>query len=312
MPFTWNGKIFNANGTDTVYLTNSLGCDSVTILKLIVESTSTSTNNISICPSALPFTWNGLMFNTAGTQTKTGLINSVGCDSSATLNLTVKSISTSTNNISICPSSLPYTWYGLIFNSAGTQTKTGLTNSVGCDSSATLNLTVNPNPTISNISGKANAAKLDTASYSVSGLSGSVFNWLVSGATIQSGAGSNKVQVKWSTTGTQLVNVTETSNQGCIGTQKSLSVIVSPTIGMNEWKLNNQVIIYPNPFSETIHITLLNNLKLEKAIIFDLVGNEIISSTKNEIDASSLKSGIYLIRIVDNNGNSYSEKLVKN
>jgi hypothetical protein len=180
------------------------------------------------------------------------------------------------------------------------------------DTTAALLVTVNPNPTTSNIAGLVNAAKLDTTSYSVNGLSGSVFNWLVSGATIQTGAGSNKVQVKWTTTGTQLVNVTETSSQGCVGTQKSLSVNVSPTIGINELKVNNQVIIYPNPFSETIHITLLNNLKLEKAIIYDLVGNEIIISTKNEIDASSLKSGVYLIMIVDDNGNSYSEKLIKN
>jgi len=365
LPYTWNGRSYNTNRTDTFYLTNSLGCDSITILKLTVKSTSTSTNNLSICPSALPYTWNGLTFNTAGTQTKTGLINSVGCDSSTTLNLTVKTTSTSTNNLSICSSALPFTWNGLTFNTAGTQTKTGLTNSVGCDSSATLsltvkptsistnnisicfnllpytwngltfntggtqtktgltnsvgcdssatlNLTVYPSPNTSNISGLSIVNKLDTTSYSVNGLSGSVFNWIVSGATIQSGAGSNQIQVKWSTTGTQLVNVTETSNQGCIGVQKSLSVIVSPTIGINELKANNQVNIYPNPFSETIHITLLNNLKLEKAIIYDLIGNEIIVSTKNEIDASNLKSGIYLIMIVDNNGNSYSEKLVKN
>ena len=175
-----------------------------------------------------------------------------------------------------------------------------------------ITVTINPNPTTSNISGKANTAKLDTASYSVSGLSGSVFNWLVSGATIQSGAGSNKIQVKWTTTGIDTIKVTETSNQGCVGVQKSLSVNVSPAIGMNELKVNNQIIIYPNPFSETLHITLLNNLKLEKAIIYDLVGNEIIISNKNEIDASSLKSGIYLIMIVDNIGNSYSEKLMKN
>ena len=312
LPFTWNSRIYNVSKTDTIYLTNSVSCDSITILKLTVKPTNTSTNNLSVCSTALPYTWNGLIFNTAGTQTKTGLINSVGCDSSATLNLTVKPTSTSTNNLNICSSALPFTWNGLIFNSAGTQTKTGLTNSVGCDSSATLNLIVNPSPATSNIAGKANAAKLDTTSYSVNGMSGSVFNWLVSGATIQSGVGSNKVQVKWTATGTQLVNVTETSNQGCVGVQKSLSVIVSPTIGMNELKANNQVFVYPNPFNETIHISFLNNSKLDKAIIYDLIGNEIIISNKNEIDASSLKSGIYLIMIVDNNGNSYSEKLVKN
>lgn len=171
---------------------------------------------------------------------------------------------------------------------------------------------IKPIPVTSTILGKTSGAKLDTASYSVNGLSASVFNWIVSGATIQSGVGSNKIQVKWSNTGTQLVNVTETSNQGCIGVQKSLSVTISPIIGMNELKINNQIIIYPNPFSETIHISILNNLKLEKAIIYDLVGNEIINSNKNEIDANSLKSGIYLIMIVDNIGNSYIHKLVKN
>ncbi|MFZ4797625.1 MAG: T9SS type A sorting domain-containing protein [Bacteroidia bacterium] len=311
LPYIWNGISYNTNKTDTVYLTNSEGCDSVTILKLTIKPTSASTSIISICPSALPYTWNGRSYNTNRTDT-VYLTNSLGCDSITILKLTVKSSSSSINNLNICPSALPYSWNGLTFNAAGIQTKTGLTNTVGCDSSATLNLTVNPSPNTSNIVGLANAAKLDTASYSVNGLSGSVFNWNVSGATIQSGAGSNKIQVKWSTTGTQLVNVTETSNQGCIGVQKTLSVIVSPTIGMNELKANNQVNIYPNPFSETIHITLLNNLKLEKAIIYDLVGNEIIISNKNEIDASSLKSGIYLIMIVDNIGNSYSQKLVKN
>ncbi len=180
------------------------------------------------------------------------------------------------------------------------------------DTTAALLVTVKPIPVTSTISGKTSGAKLDTASYSVNGLSGSVFNWVVSGATIQSGTGSNKIQVKWSTTGTQLVKVTETSNQGCIGVQKSLYVNITTSIGMNELKINNQIIIYPNPFSETIHISLLNNLKLEKAIIYDLVGNEIINSNKNEIDASSLKSGVYLIMIVDNIGNSYSKKLIKN
>ena len=51
--------------------------------------TSSSTTNISICTSALPFLWNGLTFNSAGLQTA-HFTNSVGCDSAATLNLSVK------------------------------------------------------------------------------------------------------------------------------------------------------------------------------------------------------------------------------
>ena len=43
------------------------------------------------------------------------LPDAVGCDSTATLNLTVKNTSTSTTNATICPIQLPYVWNGLTF-----------------------------------------------------------------------------------------------------------------------------------------------------------------------------------------------------
>jgi len=52
---------------------------------------------------------------------------------------------TSSNfNLTIPSTSLPYTWNGLTFNSSGSQTA-HLTNASGCDSAASLNLTVNYN-----------------------------------------------------------------------------------------------------------------------------------------------------------------------
>jgi hypothetical protein len=65
-----------------------------------VKPTSTSTSNISICPSALPYTWNGRSYNTSGIDT-INLVNAAGCDSITILNLTVKPTSTSTNSISV-------------------------------------------------------------------------------------------------------------------------------------------------------------------------------------------------------------------
>ncbi|MFY7884601.1 MAG: Ig-like domain-containing protein, partial [Dolichospermum sp.] len=122
-------------------VTNGSGCKDSVSIAITVKASSTSTTNVTICPSQLPYLWNGINRTIAGTYTFT-TTNSQGCDSLATLNLTVKANSTSTNNISICPSQLPYSWNGLNFTGAGTQTKTGLINSQGCDSSATLNLTV--------------------------------------------------------------------------------------------------------------------------------------------------------------------------
>lgn len=177
---------------------------------------------------------------------------------------------------------------------------------------ANIAITVNPTPNTGNISGLANVFKLDTVSYSVSGLQGSSFDWNVTGANITLGAGSNKVQVKWLTVGTETIKVKETSDQGCLGVEKSFTVNVAPTTGVNELHRNADVMVYPNPMNETLTVSMLGNHKLQSAIIYDLVGNEIITSNKSDIDVSHLQSGVYVIRVIDNNGNTYSQKVVKN
>jgi hypothetical protein len=177
---------------------------------------------------------------------------------------------------------------------------------------ANITITVNPTPNTGNISGLSNVFKLDTVSYSVNGLQGSSFDWNVTGANITLGAGSNKVQVKWLTVGTETIKVKETSDQGCLGVEKSFAVNVAPTTGVNELQTNADVIVYPNPMNETLTVSMLGNHKLQSAILYDLVGNEIITSNKSEIIVSQLQSGIYVIRVIDNNGNTYTQKIVKN
>ena len=72
----------------------------------------------------------------SGTDTYTTL-NAAGCDSTATLNLTIRNSSTSTSTADECDS---YTWNGTTYTMSGTYTYTTL-NAAGCDSVATLNLT---------------------------------------------------------------------------------------------------------------------------------------------------------------------------
>jgi gliding motility-associated-like protein len=113
-------------------------------MNLEVSTTLSSNNSISICENQLPYNWNGLVFNAGGTQTTT-LQSTAGCDSLATLTLTVFNTLTSITNQSICSNELPYNWNGLNFTSSGNQSVT-LTSVSGCDSIATLNLTVNTIP----------------------------------------------------------------------------------------------------------------------------------------------------------------------
>jgi len=142
LPYSWNGQTFTAAGTYDVTLLSSLACDSIATLKLVVNSFLTSTTNVALCPSLLPYTWNGRSYNAAGTYTTT-LQNAKGCDSVATLILTVNSTITSVTDVTVCSTQLPYAWNGVRYDLPGSYSKTLKTQS-GCDSIATLNLKVNP------------------------------------------------------------------------------------------------------------------------------------------------------------------------
>ena len=65
--------------------------------------------------------------------------NASGCDSTATLNLTINNSTSSTTDVTECDS---YTWNGTTYDATGVYTFV-TTNASGCDSTATLNLTIN-------------------------------------------------------------------------------------------------------------------------------------------------------------------------
>src|SRR6185369_655452 len=145
LPYNWNGTDYSVAGSYTFTTTNAAGCDSVATLNLAINEPTTSTTDVTVCPSQLPYNWNGTDYNIAGTYTFTST-NAAGCDSVATLNLAINNPTTSTTDVTVCPNQLPYNWNGTDYNIAGTYTFTS-TNAAGCDSVATLNLTINSTTT---------------------------------------------------------------------------------------------------------------------------------------------------------------------
>ena len=137
--YTFNGTTYTKAGSYVAHLTNSVGCDSAATLNLTIKALSTSITRTSICANA-SYTFNGTVYTTAGTYVA-HLTNAVGCDSAATLILTVNALSTSTTNASICAGG-SYTFNGTSYTKAGSYVA-HLTNASGCDSAATLILTVN-------------------------------------------------------------------------------------------------------------------------------------------------------------------------
>ena len=141
-PFTWNGNIYISPGNYNITLTSSGGCDSIATLQLSEIPVTSSNTVVTTCVNELPYQWNGMDYAAAGTYSIT-LLGSNGCDSIATLVLTVNAILTSNNNIKICINQLPYSWNGNNYSSAGNYSVT-LNGSNGCDSVATLILTATP------------------------------------------------------------------------------------------------------------------------------------------------------------------------
>jgi hypothetical protein len=154
LPYTWNSQTVAAAGTGVAtFTTPSLvtGCDSTTTLNLTTTATVSAVQNLSICANQLPYNWNGNTINSGGMAVSTFTSTSAnGCDSTTTLNLTIKPLLTGTANLTICQNQLPYTWNSIVVNSGGSAVATYTTPSLvtGCDSTTTLNLTVNPNPTV--------------------------------------------------------------------------------------------------------------------------------------------------------------------
>src|SRR4030095_14208918 len=140
LPYSWNGLTLTAAGTYSDTLSTTAGCDSIATLILSVTYIVRDTSSQTICQNQLPYSWNGLTLTAAGTYSDT-LTSTSGCDSIATLILSVTNIVRDTTSQTICQNQLPYSWNGLTLTAAGTYSDT-LSTTAGCDSIATLILSV--------------------------------------------------------------------------------------------------------------------------------------------------------------------------
>ena len=124
-------------------VTNSFGCDSSEIITITLLNNLTSTDTQTACDN---YTWIDGNTYTASNSTATHtLTNALGCDSVVTLNLTVNNSSTATDTQTACDS---YTWIdGNTYTASNSTATHTLTNALGCDSVATLNLIVNNSST---------------------------------------------------------------------------------------------------------------------------------------------------------------------
>ena len=93
------------------------------------------------------------------------------------------------------------------------------------------------------ITGSINTTQFQTETYSVTQSFGSTSNWWMNSGSIQSGLGTNTIDVIWNSAGQDIIYVLETDVNGCVGDTVSLSVsiIVSLIEEMNSDRKLNRI-----------------------------------------------------------------------
>ena len=138
--YTWiDGNTYTtSNSTATHTLVNAAGCDSIVILDLTINSSTTATDAVLACDS---YTWiDGNTYTTSNNSATYTLLNAAGCDSVVTLNLTIVNSTSATDVITACDS---YTWIdGNTYTASNNSATHTLVNTFGCDSLVTLDLTI--------------------------------------------------------------------------------------------------------------------------------------------------------------------------
>lgn len=116
------------------------GCDSMFVIQATMLERSFNTIDTTICEGET-LVYGDITATTADTYEVT-LTNAVGCDSIITVNLDVLQPTQSSMDEEICAGD-EYDFFGTLLTETTTAQHV-LTNAVGCDSTITLNLTVNP------------------------------------------------------------------------------------------------------------------------------------------------------------------------
>ena len=146
-----------------------------------------------------------------------------------------------------------------------------------------------------------------TEVYQVTGSNGSVYDWVVSGGTIDAGNGTESIAVTWDTEGMGSLAVVETDTNGCIGDTVTFSILVkTPSTGMNE-DTPFSATVFPNPFTEKTTIAFNNpEHSSYKLKIYNLLGDLVylkqnIRDNQVVIVQEDLSPGLFLFEL--NNGN---------
>jgi hypothetical protein len=303
--YTWNNGVSNgvaftpaATQTNTVTGTNANGCSNTAQVTITVNALPivSAGNNQTVCngsqvtlaaSGAITYLWNNgiqnaVPFTPNATQTYivTGT-NANGCQNYDTVLVTVNNPSSSIIDSVACA---PFLLNGQTYNQSGTYTQT-IPNNQGCDSTITLNLTINDLPTIPTITVDSNNV------LSISGQANYTYQWVFCSTGF---AIAGEVDTLFTPT-TNGVYAVQTTND--CGTSTSQCVTIN-NVSLSE--LGSVISVFPNPTFSEISVRS-DHLSHEEYTIHDqmgrVVGSGFLEGSITIIDLGNLSKGIYILKI---------------
>jgi len=254
--------VINPSTADTIFssgqyldtLINASGCDSIVTLNATVFSSTTYTEIITSCDS---LTWiDGLTYYSNNNSAVFTNVNSVGCDSIITLDLTINQSASYTDIQEACNE---FTWIdGNTYTSSNNSAQVTFLTVNGCDSVVTLDLTIlNADTSVTSLppSLEANA---DSATY----------QWIDCGTSLPIDSATSKLFVAQSN-GSYALVVTQ---NGCTDTSSCYQIY---NVGMES--LNGiEASVFPNPSSNEITIQCSGDFDFE---LLSIDGRTVLSGS---------------------------------
>ncbi|WP_284650759.1 M1 family aminopeptidase [Flavobacterium terrisoli] len=82
------------------------------------------------------------------------------------------------------------------------------------------------------------------------------------------------------------------------------------TLGNESFDIDNTIVLYPNPSDAVLHIQMPSSVVLEKATIYNSLGQKIAENSTLDFSVSSLSSGVHYMEIQTTEG-TYHKKFIK-
>ncbi len=282
--YKWMDSIIytSSNNTAQWILTNAAGCDSVITLNLTIRQPTYSVDVQTACGS---YKWiDSIIYTSSNDTAKWKLTNAAGCDSTITLNLTIKQPTTAIDNHTACGS---YNWMDSItYTSSNNTAKWILNNAAGCDSTITLNLTINTVDV---------GVTKNKSTITANNATATAYQWLNCDNDYAIITAENAQSFTAKVNGNYAVEIKE---NGCTDTSACVAIT---NVGIQDLVVNSSVSIFPNPSANFITIKT-NDVYLNKTYsIFNALGQQVLSGKlANEttiLDISSLTKGFYFMQI---------------